>query len=160
MDYVGSRQRLQPKPYKAFCPTGLAAHRVISIFPANPVSDDDRTRACPNNRHHVFNSRSDTLSVVQVDPLSNRFLFLGLVASVVVHVLALNLGPLQALLNTEPLRVEDWVVIVAVASTVLIGVEIEKLTRRGLACPHDPRLELTRGNRFSARRLRLRIRCL
>ena len=79
---------------------------------------------------HIFNTRSFTRSFVQVNPLSNRFLFVTVVAALGLHILALYWGPLQFVLRTEPLGLETWLVMAAIAATVLVAVEIDKGIRR------------------------------
>lgn len=79
---------------------------------------------------HIFNSRSFTRSIFQMDPLSNRFLFVSIVAALGLHVLALHWAPLQFILRTEPLSLETWLVMVSVAATVLLAVELDKVVRR------------------------------
>ena len=53
--------------------------------------------------------------------------------------LALYWPPLQFVLRTEPLSVEDWLLIVPVATSVLVVVEIEKWLRRRLRGTKYPR---------------------
>ena len=79
---------------------------------------------------HIFNSRSFTRSFFRISPLSNRFLFLTIVGALCLHVLALHWGPLQFVLRTEPVSLETWLVMIPVAATVLVVVELDKAIRR------------------------------
>ncbi|MBI2940427.1 MAG: HAD-IC family P-type ATPase [Chloroflexi bacterium] len=77
----------------------------------------------------IFNSRSFTRSIFHVNPLSNRFLFVTIVAALGLHILALYWGPLQFVLRTEPLSLETWLVMVPIAATVMLAVEVDKVLR-------------------------------
>lgn len=79
---------------------------------------------------HIFNSRSLTRYFFQINPLSNRFLFISVVAALILHVVALYWAPLQRILQTEPLALSTWLGMVATASTVLIVVAVEQAIRR------------------------------
>jgi len=79
---------------------------------------------------HILNSRSFGKSFFQISPLSNRFLFVSIVAALGLHVLALYWAALQFVLRTEPLGLQTWLVMVPVAATVLLVVEVDKLIRR------------------------------
>jgi magnesium-transporting ATPase (P-type) len=81
---------------------------------------------------HVLNSRSLDRSIFRVPPLSNPFLFASLVAAAVAHALVLYLPFLQAVFRTSPLRAEQWLMIVAVGSTVIVGGELDKWRNRRL----------------------------
>ena len=80
---------------------------------------------------HVGNSRSEHRSIFQLSPVSNPFLFIATVASLVVHVGALYVPWTQFVLRVQPIELEVWVEIIAVASTILVAVELHKLLRRG-----------------------------
>ncbi len=79
---------------------------------------------------HVGNSRSTHLSVFQKSPRSNPFLLVATVASVGVHVAALYLPPTQYILRVEPVDLKVWVLMTAVAASVIVVVELHKLLRR------------------------------
>lgn len=87
---------------------------------------------------HVGNSRSEHLSVLAKSPLSNRFLFVSTAAALLVHLVALNVGPTQFVLRVEPiLDAGTWLRIVAVAATILAAIEVHKLLRRGARRPRE-----------------------
>ena len=79
---------------------------------------------------HIFNSRSFTRPFYTLNPLSNRFLLLSIAAALGLHVLALYWQPLQFVLATHPLAVDDWLGLLPVAASVLLAVEVEKAVRR------------------------------
>jgi Ca2+-transporting ATPase len=76
------------------------------------------------------NARSEWRSLFQMSPVSNRLLFLGTAAAVLVHAAALYFPPTQFVLQVEPIGLDAWLRIVIVASTILVGVEAHKRLRR------------------------------
>jgi Ca2+-transporting ATPase len=80
---------------------------------------------------HVGNCRSEYVSVFRRSPFSNPFLFIATAAALLIHVAALSLGPTQVLLRVEPIGLDTWVRIVAVASSIIVAIEIHKAVRRG-----------------------------
>jgi len=82
---------------------------------------------------NVFNARSETRSVLTMNPLLNPFLFFSIVASVIAQVAVIYWEPLQFMFRTTPLELNDWLVIIPVALTVVIVVEADKALRRFLA---------------------------
>jgi Ca2+-transporting ATPase len=79
---------------------------------------------------HVGNARSETTSLFRLSPVSNRFLFVATVLAVAVHVTALYVPATQYVLRVEPIELTAWVRIVAMASSVLVAVEVDKWLRR------------------------------
>jgi magnesium-transporting ATPase (P-type) len=78
---------------------------------------------------HVGNSRSEHQSAFARSLFSNPYLLLGTSIAVLVHLAALHWGPMQYILRVEPLGLDAWLRMVAVASTVIIAVELHKLLR-------------------------------
>jgi Ca2+-transporting ATPase len=78
----------------------------------------------------AINARSETRSIFQLNPFSNRFLFLAITVSIAVHAAALYFGPTQDLLRVEPIDLRSWLVVVLVAASILVAVELHKLVRR------------------------------
>lgn len=78
---------------------------------------------------HIGNCRSEYLSAFRKSPFSNRFLLIATVAAVSVHVAALYLPPTQYILRVEPIELDSWLRIIAVASTILVALELHKLAR-------------------------------
>ncbi|HUX87246.1 MAG TPA: HAD-IC family P-type ATPase, partial [Chloroflexota bacterium] len=79
---------------------------------------------------HLFSSRSFTRSVFATNVLSNPFLILSAVSALALQTLAVYWPPLEELLRTVPLSLKTWLVILTVALTVLLVVEIDKAIRR------------------------------
>ncbi|MDQ4083733.1 MAG: HAD-IC family P-type ATPase, partial [Actinomycetota bacterium] len=88
---------------------------------------------------HVWNARSETRSAFRLNPLSNPFLLVAVLAALAVHVAALYLPPTQFVLRVEPIDLETWIRIVPVAATILAAIELHKYLRRGKrSSPRSP----------------------
>ncbi|HUE89865.1 MAG TPA: HAD-IC family P-type ATPase [Vicinamibacterales bacterium] len=79
---------------------------------------------------HVGNCRSDHRSVFSLSPISNPFLFVATTAALLIHLGALHFRPTQIMLRVEPLEIDAWLRIVAVALTIIVAIELHKLVRR------------------------------
>lgn len=79
---------------------------------------------------HVGNARSEHRSAFRKSPVSNRFLLVGTVTALALHVGALHAPFTQAVLRVEPLGLDEWARIVVVALSVVVVVELHKLLRR------------------------------
>jgi len=79
---------------------------------------------------HVFNCRSEELSVFSESPLSNKFLLIGTFLSLAIHIGAMYFPPTQFVLRLEPLTLETWSHLTMIAISVVVVVEIDKLIRR------------------------------
>jgi Ca2+-transporting ATPase len=79
---------------------------------------------------HVFNCRSLDRSIFRIDPFSNRFLFVSLLAALLAQLAVLYWGPFQTIFRTVPLDVEQWALIVTVGWTVILGGELDKWWNR------------------------------
>jgi Ca2+-transporting ATPase len=80
---------------------------------------------------HVGNSRSEFLSAFVKSPISNPFLFIATATALAIHVAAMYLPPTQYVLRIEPLDLMTWARMIAVASSVIVVVEVHKLLRGG-----------------------------
>ncbi len=78
---------------------------------------------------HVFNCRSEDVSLFRKSPLTNKILFVGVMTSLAVHIGALYWPVTQQLLRFEPLGVDAWLIAIAVASTAIIPNELHKRLR-------------------------------
>ena len=78
---------------------------------------------------HVGNCRSDRRSAFALSPFSNRFLFFGVGASLLLHIGAMYFGPTQRLIRLQPLELETWARIVVVALSIVLAIELHKLLR-------------------------------
>jgi Ca2+-transporting ATPase len=79
---------------------------------------------------HIGNCRSEHGSVLRKSPFSNRFLLIGTAGSALLHLAALHLPLSQRLLRVEPLALDTWLRIGAVAITIVLVVELHKKLRK------------------------------
>lgn len=78
----------------------------------------------------AFNSRSETRSILlNQSPFRNPLLFFGIVAALCIHSAALYLPPLQLMLQTRPVSLAHWLLLLAIALALLALVETEKWLR-------------------------------
>lgn len=81
---------------------------------------------------NALNCRSRTKSIFKIGFFTNKYLFAAIVSSVSLQVLATILPFFQVALQTKPLTVWDWVIIILVSGTVFIADEMRKLVRSKL----------------------------
>ena len=80
---------------------------------------------------HVFNCRSQDVSVFRKSLLANKVLLVGVLASLGVHIGVLYLPWTQQVLRVEPLPPGAWVLALGVALTAILVNEAHKLLRGG-----------------------------
>lgn len=76
---------------------------------------------------HVLNCRSLDHSLFKINFFSNKFLFISVSAALAAHLAVLHVGYLQMVFQTQPLDLEQWIMITGVGSLVIIGGEIDKV---------------------------------
>ncbi len=76
-----------------------------------------------------------------LDTFSDRTFNLATVASVLTLILATVLGPLQKLLETTSLDVQQWLICICVALSIIVVSEVRKAIRRRTAGPAPARTE-------------------
>jgi Ca2+-transporting ATPase len=81
---------------------------------------------------NILNSRHDTASVFRRSTFSNHWLWIALAGVVLLQVGVTHIGPLQRLFDTTDISAVQWLVCIAVASTVLWAEEVRKyIVRKG-----------------------------
>ena len=78
---------------------------------------------------HVFNCRSESLSVFRHNPLTNPVLLFGTMAAQLIHIGAMYTPWLSDVLHIQPVTPEHWLELLGLAFTVLIAMELHKLVR-------------------------------
>jgi calcium-translocating P-type ATPase len=78
----------------------------------------------------AFNSRSERLSVLRHNPLGNKFLLFGTIAAQLVHIGAMYAPGLRELLGVHPVSAAHWLELLALAGTMLAGMELHKEVNR------------------------------
>jgi magnesium-transporting ATPase (P-type) len=75
---------------------------------------------------HVFNSRSEVLSVFRHNPLRNKILLIGTVAAQLVHITAMYTPWIRDVLHIHPVPFEQWLELLGLALSVLVVMELHK----------------------------------
>ena len=75
---------------------------------------------------HALNARSETRSILGVPVMANPFLILAIIGAQGVHIAAMYLPGLRDVLDVEPIDIGQWLMVAAIAATLLVVVEIFK----------------------------------
>jgi Ca2+-transporting ATPase len=78
---------------------------------------------------HVFNSRSETLSVFRHNPLRNKLLLGGTIIAQLVHIGAMYTPWLGDVLGASPVSFSQWLALLGLALSVLVVMELHKWFR-------------------------------
>jgi Ca2+-transporting ATPase len=118
----------------------------LERFGPNRVRLPERARVLPIVLHQfksplIYNCRSNRRSAFALSPFSNRFLFFGVGASLLLHIGAMYFEPTQRLIRLQPLALETWMRIVGVALSIVLAVELHKLLRRSSGSEASPPVE-------------------
>lgn len=81
---------------------------------------------------NAFNVRSPHTSIFKIGFLTNRWLVVAAFIGLVLQIAVIHLPFMQTLFNTVPLTASEWLLIIAVASSVLWAEEIRKRVAPGL----------------------------
>jgi magnesium-transporting ATPase (P-type) len=76
---------------------------------------------------HALNARSETRSVFRIPFAANPFLIFAIVAAQGLHIAAMYVPGLSDVLGVQPVSLTDWLMVAAVAASLLIVGEILKL---------------------------------
>jgi len=79
---------------------------------------------------HAFNSRSGHLSLFQVGFTKNRQLIAAVTMSLILQLIIIYFPPLSIVFSTVPLLLFDWLVIILLALSVFVVVEVYKFYLR------------------------------
>jgi P-type Ca2+ transporter type 2C len=80
-------------------------------------------------------TRDERQTVFSLDTFSDRTLNIATIASVLTLILATVLGPLEKLLETTSLDVQQWLICICVGLAIVVVSEIRKVIRRRAAGP-------------------------
>ena len=92
---------------------------------------------------NVFNARFERTTSIGRHALTNRGLWVSLLAVVVLQIAAVHVSPLQSVLDTAALSAGEWLLAVCVAASVLVLDELRKLVQRGIRARRAPAREST-----------------
>jgi P-type Ca2+ transporter type 2C len=88
---------------------------------------------------HIGNCRSETVSLLRMSPLKSPILLIGALAAFTTHVIAMHVPMTQRVLGTAPVSLDTWLVLAALALSVVIAIEIQKwIWRRRSGSPPHP----------------------
>ncbi len=76
---------------------------------------------------HVFNCRSETLSIFRHNPMRNRILLFGTLIAQSIHIGAMYTPWISDVLGIQPVSIEHWLQLLGLALTVTVVMEIHKL---------------------------------
>lgn len=79
---------------------------------------------------HVFNCRSEYVSAFKIPLKKNYFLLFGVLIAQGLHIAATYNPFMQRTLQLEPIKLNDWLILLVLASSILWGMEIFKLVQR------------------------------
>lgn len=79
---------------------------------------------------HVFSVRSEYASAFRVPISRNYVLFFGVLAAQGLHLLCMNLPPMQKILGVSAVNLRQWATALALAGVMLVVMEVFKLLRR------------------------------
>lgn len=74
----------------------------------------------------VFNSRSETVSILRQPFFNNRLLIVGTLAAQAIHILAMYTPGLSGLLDVQPVSINQWLLLMATAMSMLLMMELHK----------------------------------
>jgi Ca2+-transporting ATPase len=77
---------------------------------------------------HVFNMASVKTSFTQSEVFRNKYVWYALLSSGIILLSVFFIPPAREALNVQPLKVEDWLVVVASAALSLLAIQILKRT--------------------------------
>lgn len=75
---------------------------------------------------HVFNSRSETVSIFQQNFFGNRFLLFGMLAAQAIHIIAMHTPGLSSILMVEPVSLKLWGQLLMIALILIMVGELHK----------------------------------
>ena len=79
---------------------------------------------------NAWNCRSESESIFRMNPFSNRFLVGATLLVITLQILAVYTPFLQTVLRTVPLSPGEWLLIIAVASSIIVVEEVRKFFSR------------------------------
>jgi len=87
---------------------------------------------------HVFNSRSESLSTFRQNPLRNPLLLFGTATAQLIHIGAMYTPWIRDVLHIQPITPQHWLLLLGLALTVLVIMELHKSLKRRLAARFSP----------------------
>ncbi len=79
---------------------------------------------------HVFNCRSEYSSVFKIPLSKNKILIIGVFVAQAIHIISTHIPFMQSVLQLEPVSFSSWLILLALASSILWVMEIFKYFKR------------------------------
>jgi magnesium-transporting ATPase (P-type) len=79
---------------------------------------------------HLGNCRSETKSAFALSPLRSPMLFYGALGAFLIHLAAMHVPFIQGVMETEPVSLTTWLVLVPLAVLIVPVIELHKWTWR------------------------------
>lgn len=79
---------------------------------------------------HVFNCRSESISVFKIPLSRNYFLFFGVIAAQGIQILSMYIPFMQDVLGVSPVTFEEWVLFLVIALGLIGAMEVYKFVGR------------------------------
>ncbi len=87
--------------------------------------------------YHVLNCRSEYRSAFHVPLRNNPILMFGMLGAFGTHLVAMYVPFMQEVLETTPLSLRNWLVLGAIAGSVMVAMEIYKAIRKDDPARHE-----------------------
>jgi Ca2+-transporting ATPase len=118
---------------------GVGTLAVLHLAPSEVAGTMGFTTFVAFQFFNILNARDDRRTVFRRSTLTNRSLWLSLLAVALLQVAAVHLGPLQSLFETTSLSLVEWLVCLSVSSSILWVEEVRKLLVRAVRPGSTPR---------------------
>ena len=79
---------------------------------------------------HVFNSRTEKHSLFKINHAKNKFLWISVLVAQAIHIGSMYIPFMQSVLNIQPVSLETWGVLFAIALVLVVVMELEKVLRQ------------------------------
>ena len=79
---------------------------------------------------HVFNSRTEKHSLFNINHANNKFLWLSVLVAQAIHIGSMYIPFMQSVLNIQPVSLETWGLLFAIALVLVVVMELEKVLRQ------------------------------
>ena len=81
---------------------------------------------------HVFNCRSERISAFKIPIRNNYFLIGGVLIAQGIHIISMYIPYMQRLLGVSPISLIEWLVLLSIALSIILAMEIFKLIKKRL----------------------------
>ena len=79
---------------------------------------------------NAWNCKHESKSIFQLNPIANKYLIGATIIVISLHLIAIYTPLMQKILKTTSLNINDWIIIILVASSIVVVEEIRKFIYR------------------------------